>query len=105
MGSPSKEPKENIGVIHEECSKERHAEWQKNNGHVKINVTDFVKLGFKCVVDGVDRIEHMWVKVTQVADQNKFIGTLNNDPVIAVELSNGDEVMFDRTDIEEHIVQ
>jgi hypothetical protein len=43
--------------------------------------------------------EHMWIAVEEV-DGEKLRGRIDNDPFYTTEFACGDEVVFDRTDIE-----
>ena len=53
--------------------------------HVKVGIRSFM---------GDETTERLWVKVTEVKQDGKFIGSLRNDPVL-VGLKYGDEIEFE----------
>ena|SRR5690606_17852949 len=89
----------NTGFIHEDDSKKRHEEWQKNNRNTVIKVGGFVKLAFE--QDG--NVENMFVEVTGSNDQVTFTGVLDNYPIFLTGLKIGDPVTFDRKDIQQYL--
>jgi len=66
----------------------------------------FVKLGFDAINprSGKETKEHMWVKVTHMAD-GFLAGTLENDPILICEYQNGDGVLFQVEEIEDIIAE
>jgi hypothetical protein len=62
----------------------------------------FVKLGFPAN-DGSCGKEHMWLKVHGLGDmdKNELVGELNNQPITTGEYALGDDVAFNRSEIEE----
>lgn len=60
----------------------------------EIEVGDYVKVCFKVGMWG----ERMWVQVTKI-DGEALIGSLNNDPVLATYLRDGDEIKFEKRHI------
>lgn len=59
---------------------------------------DWVKLSFQSTLEvpvPFNGGERMWVKVTEVVDQGKYVGSLDNDPVIIQGLNCGDRVEFE----------
>jgi hypothetical protein len=78
------EPVTNVRLIHRDCG-------PKPVGYAG-NPLDlsgaYVKLQF---VGINDRIEHMWIHITEVNVESKTItGTLNNDPYLCLDLKEGD---------------
>jgi uncharacterized protein YegJ (DUF2314 family) len=49
------------------------------------------------------RIEHMWVRCTALGHMTDFQlkGTLDNDPVVITSVEYGDQVLFNRSEIED----
>jgi uncharacterized protein YegJ (DUF2314 family) len=91
----------NIGIMHKDAAKERHAKWQKENKDTVIKVGDIVKKEF---VQGKDT-EHMWVGITKVIDKDHFEGTLDQDPLVIDFVKNGDKVLVNKADIEQLYVE
>lgn len=57
---------------------------------------DLVKLCFKSTTEnsGLDS-ERMWVQVTEVISHGKYLGSLDNDPVVIQGLNHGARVEFE----------
>jgi len=70
----------------------------------RIKKGSFVKLGFerKNPAPNETSGERMWVQITEIKDdRKKFIGTLDNDPVVLPDvLKCGDEIEFE----DKHII-
>lgn len=94
-----KEPAYNIGRIHAHCATERLNKWQEQHKYTIIYVGDYCKIAFQ----EDNKVEHMWVKVTQCVDQIGFIGILRNDPAIVSNIKCDDVVTFSRVDIEDYL--
>lgn len=87
----------NIINVCSDCSDEKYAKFQKNNGVLNLltsypkSKTFFVKSRF---VDN-DKVEHMWVEVNSLIEKDDTIivkGTLANDPVLVENVSCRDTV-------------
>ena len=88
------------------CGEARKAEWQKQNPDLYIGVGMYIKMAFRDADAHPDvPVEHMWVRITVVHDQQRFEGVLDNDPVLVTLLKCGDTVQLVRSDIEEHLAQ
>lgn len=62
-------------------------------------IGNFVKVAFKCRT--TERLEHLWVVVTEVEGADGLRGKVNNDPVLDVGVKDGDEVVFTVAQIED----
>jgi len=56
-----------------------------------VRIGNFVKLLF--LPDHEQRGERMWVKVTQ-RKEGRYVGTLDNHPIVVMSLEHGDTVEF-----------
>ena len=90
----------NIVQICKECSDKRREEFQ---GKIKdLPLSDFIGNHVKKAFHGGERIEHMWVKISGVNEENgTLIGILDNDPIYAPGLCRSDEVIVRREEIEQ----
>jgi uncharacterized protein YegJ (DUF2314 family) len=72
----------NIGLAHPECAPRAKPELLEGKT-LESFIGKFVKVAFAGIdpVSGRPRTEHMWVEVKSVED-GKFVGLLNNDPVL-----------------------
>lgn len=60
-----------------------------------------VKLGFKGKdPKGIERIEHMWVRVDYIDNDGDLVGILDNDPILEMEYVCGCLVAFKKDEIE-----
>jgi len=87
-----------VGGIHKECAENRKTEWQKNNKNTVIKQGDNVQLKF--TEEGVEKVEHMWVTVTEINGKS-IKGNLCNDPIYITKIKDGDEVNFNFNQIEQ----
>ena len=91
------ENKKNIQHVCNKCSDEKKAETQRNLPTLADLIGGYVKKRF---VEG-DKGEHMWVHVTSCNEQaGTLIGTLDNEPVVVMNVAHGDEVVIYRDEIE-----
>ena len=82
-----KEDKDNIVLIHKECSDKRREDFQKNFDKYSLGVGSFVK---KCFNDNGET-EHMWVKITSLLG-DAIIGILDNEPISVKNVKYRDSV-------------
>ena len=95
------EPLENMGLIHEGCVEKRREAMQVILKDVKPAqlVGKFVKASFPAG----EQNEHMWVKVTGLAEDpdHDIRGELNNDPILVTDMKNGDIIELKMSEIEQ----
>ena len=89
----------NIGIISVEESLGRLQKWQKENKDTVIQPDGWVKVAF---AEG-DVEEHLFVKITMTNDQDRFLGEVDNDPVLLTSMYCGDFVVFGREVIEDYL--
>jgi uncharacterized protein YegJ (DUF2314 family) len=53
-------------------------------------VGNYIKMVFSEIESG--RKEHLWVLINHVKDKDTLLGIVNNDPVLKLEVKNGDTV-------------
>jgi uncharacterized protein YegJ (DUF2314 family) len=48
-----------------------------------------------------NRIEHLWVEIKKIKNDDTLIGNISNDPTLNIELKDGDHVEIKVTEIED----
>jgi len=91
------ENKQNIELIHKDCSDKRKKNFQKTFDKYSLEVGKFVKKEFR----ENKEVEHMWVKITALKS-NKLIGILDNEPILLRNLKLGDVVEVKFNEIEDY---
>jgi uncharacterized protein YegJ (DUF2314 family) len=90
----------NLGLLHKDDAKKRLLEWPLKNKHTKIEKNDWVKIGF---TEG-KQTEWMWVKISKILKKtdgiaDKFEGIVDNEPVVVKNVTLGDKVTIERSQI------
>ncbi|GAI77863.1 unnamed protein product [marine sediment metagenome] len=88
--------KDNIVIMHKECSDNRKKEFQTKFDRYNIQVNGFVKIKF----DG-ETPEHMWIRILSI-NHYSITGILVNHPILLDNISIGDIVECLYQDIEDY---
>jgi uncharacterized protein YegJ (DUF2314 family) len=67
--------------------------------NIKITIGGYVKVAFK----EDDKIEHMWIMITNVDSPTHITGILDNDPFILNNYKHGDKVIVKRSEISDYL--
>lgn len=92
------DPLDNIVGIHAECAEKQ---FQKSNPGLVLKPGDYVKIGFNDHIDGEVITEHMWIKVTEIMNNNTYLGELDNDPVYLTNVHCGLPTVFNVKEVAE----
>lgn len=94
----SRESASNFGFV---CKEHAPKPGKYQGQEPSLFVGKLVKLGFPAKrSNGHETIEHMWVKVEKLQD-DQLVGTLENDPFLECEYQYGDGVLFQVEEIED----
>lgn len=97
-----KESPLNTYTLTSDVSALRKQQWQQRCIHLIIKPGEFVKLSF---ISKTNILEWMWVKVESVdIEKDEYIGKLDNDPTLPMDLKCGDIIKFKRGDIADWLV-